>query len=681
MGLQVGVDIGGTFTDFVVFDEASDVLRGFKSPTIPAAPERGVAQGLAALAGVHPDVALSDVCYFVHGSTIATNTLIQRSGARLALVVTQGFRDVLELGRIRLPDPFNFNSDRPTPLIPRERVFPVRERILADGSVLTALDVDGARQALGQALATGVDAIVVSLLNSYRNPIHEAELRRLVEEISPSTHVSCSHDIWPEIREYERTMVTLINAYVRPQVVRYLGRLRGELHAKGVAVPPLVTKSNGGVMSLTRAIERPVEMLVSGPAAGVLGATRIASMAGFSNLLTFDVGGTSADVAVVVGAEPTYSNEARIGDFPVIVPVVDVSSVGAGGGSIAWCDRQRSLHVGPRSAGADPGPACYGRGGDEPTLTDAFLMSGLLAPDTFCGGRVALDPRLAESAIERLGHKLGLSTDDTADAIISVATATMYAEFTSLMTKRGLDPRDFTLVAFGGAGPALASALAREFHIGQVLIPSEPGTLCAMGALLADVRNDYVASLHVPLHEGRVPDLRAIFASLRRSAREAIRQEKLPVGEWRVEYSADLRYVGQSYEIPIPVKEEDLGDARLLEVVNRFHAEHQRVYGHADKNAPVELITARARLIGCRTAPAFKGAVAQLLRPGANGRRTVRMNGTTQTADIHARAALAPGQTIDGLAIVEQADTTVLIPAGARGEVDGFGNIIIREAR
>lgn len=679
MGLEVGVDIGGTFTDFVAVDEGKGTIRSLKTPTVPAAPEVGIVHGLRGLTkeGVRPE----EITYFVHGTTIATNTLIQRSGARLALLVTEGFRDVLELARIRLLDPFDFNSGRPTPLIPRERVLPVRERVRADGTIDVPLDSESARQAIRRALDTQVEGIAVCLLNSYRNPTHELEIRQLVREMAPELHVSCSCEVWPEIREYERSLVTVINAFVRPGVVSYLGRLSATLREEGLGARPYVTKSNGGIMGVGAAVEAPVEMLLSGPAAGVTGATAMASLAGITRIITFDMGGTSADVAIVTGGEPEYSRDSHVGDFPVIIPVIGVSSVGAGGGSVAWCDRSGVLRVGPRSVGADPGPACYDRGGEEPAVTDAFVVTGLLDPDSFSGGRLRLSRGRAESAIARLGGQLGLRVAEAAEAIIAVAKAAMFVEFSALLTRKGLDPREFTLVAFGGAGPLVACSLAQECHIGRVLVPPEPGTLCALGALMADVRNDYIKTVHARLSDTRPETLERDYRSLRRQAEEWLRGEPLRLAEWRIEYTADMRYVGQAYEIQVAVSDNDLRGMTLDALAQRFHARHKQMYGHADAVSPCEIVNLRARLIGRRQRVVPQRIGSAVGEPRAIRRQTVRADGQVFNADVYRRSELRAGHALAGPAVVEQADTTVFVPAGFGGSVDEWGNLLIRRSR
>ena len=468
----------------------------------------------------------ASIDYLVHGTTIAINTVIQRNGAALGLLATAGFGDVLEIQRLRLASPVNFTATRPAPLIPRYRVGEVTERILADGTVDTALDREElVREATRLVEKEGAEALVVAFINAYRAPAHEAEARKVLAERFPGLPVTCSHEVWPQIREYERTMVAVLSAYVRPRVERYLEHLERELARTGVRVPLYITKSNGGVTTARDARQATAETMLSGPASGVIGAASVCIPAGYRNLITFDMGGTSADIALVRDGQPVYSTDETVGDFPIVMPVVGVSSIGAGGGSIAWLDSVGVLKVGPRSAGADPGPACYGRGGSEPTLSDAFLACGFLNPDNFVGGRLRLHPERAAAALRPLGEALGLDADLTAEAVVEVATANMYAAFSNVLARHGLDPRDFCLVAFGGAGPVEACFLAEEFHIPRVVVPPSPGTLCAQGAMTADVKSDYVRTLHRRLSATTGKLLAAECAELSARARRWLAEE------------------------------------------------------------------------------------------------------------------------------------------------------------
>jgi N-methylhydantoinase A len=674
---RLGIDIGGTFTDFSLLDELTGELGSFKSSTVAGDPGRGVLDGVRALVaerGLDPGA----IDYLVHGTTIAINTVIQRNGAALGLLVTAGFGDLLEIQRLRLASPVNFTATRPLPLIPRYRVGEVTERILADGTVETTLDRDDLlRQATRLVEREGAEALVISFVNAYRTPAHEAEARKVLSERFPGLHVTCSHEVWPQIREYERTMVAILSAYVRPRVEQYLGRLERELGAAGVRVPLYITKSNGGVTTARDARQATAETMLSGPASGVIGATSVCVRAGYRDLITFDMGGTSADIALVRDGRPVYSTDETVGDFPIVMPVVGVSSIGAGGGSVAWLDSVGVLKVGPRSAGADPGPACYGRGATEPALSDAFLLCGFLNPDNFVGGRLRLHPDKSALAMRPLGEALGLDVDATAEAVIEVATANMYAAFSNVLARHGLDPRDFALVAFGGAGPIEACFLAEEFYIPRVIVPPSPGTLCAQGAMTADVKSDYVKTIHRKLSTISGKMLAAECAHLSTRARRWLDEEAPVVTESSIAHSADLRYVGQAFQIEVPIDPAWLEEPETGRLRAAFHDRHERLYAHADRLADVELIDLRATITGARPKPELKPVPTGTGPATPSGSRQIHYRKQRLEAAVYHRRDLLAGQHLDGPAIVEQEDTTTLIPASFRAAVDPFGNLVI----
>jgi N-methylhydantoinase A len=674
---RLGIDIGGTFTDFSLLDETSGELTGFKWPTVPADPARGVVEGLRALVAERK-IAPGDIGYLVHGTTIAINTVIQRNGAALGLLVTRGFGDVLELQRLRLASPVNFVATRPLPLIPRYRVGEVRERILADGSVDTPLDREELRREARRLVEDeGAEALVVSFLNAFRTPEHEAEAKKLLAEAYPPVPVVCSHEVWPQIREYERTIVAVLAAYVRPRVVRYLGTLERELAAAGVRVPVYVTKSNGGVTTARDARQASAETLLSGPASGVIGATYVCRRAGYANLITLDMGGTSADIALVPGGEPVTSTDEVVGDFPVVMPAIGVSSIGAGGGSVAWLDPVGVLKIGPRSAGADPGPACYGRGGQEPTLSDAFLLCGFLNPANFVGGRLRLYPEAAAAALTPLADALALGLDEAAEAVVEVATANMYAAFSNVLARHGVDPREFALVAFGGAGPIEACFLAEEFHIPRVIVPPSPGTLCALGAMSADVKSDYVRTVHRRLSATTGARLAADCADLEARARRWLAGDAPAVRESALRFTAEMRYVGQAFQIEVPLDPAWLGDGALDRLRAAFHDQHERLYAHADRGADVELIDLRATVTGLTPKPELRPLPRADAAARPAGRRAIHYRHQRHEAAVYLRRDLRAGHAIAGPAIVEQDDTTTLVPAGWRGEVDALGHVVL----
>jgi N-methylhydantoinase A len=487
-------------------------MLGLKVPSTPQDFSDAVAVGLQQLAE-EPGIALGELGTVVHGTTIAVNTLIQRTGARLGLLVTDGFRDVLELQRLRLPNPFDLDGARPLPLIPRERVAEVRERLRADGRVDTPLDEASVRDAVRRLAGLGVEGLVVSLLHAYRDPAHERRTRTIAEAAA-GLPVTISGDVWPQAREYERTALAVLDAYVQPKVRHYLAGFERALAARGVPAALMVTKSNGGIMPVGAARGQAVTTLLSGPASGVIGAAYIAAESGRPNVITLDVGGTSADLAVVERGRPRSSTSEHVGGVPVMMPVVGVTAIGAGGGSVAWVDDVGVPKVGPQSTGAHPGPACYARGGKEATLTDAFLVCGYLDAERFLGGRMRLHLELAEDAIARFADRLGVAVPEAAESIVRVAVSNMYAEFTKILSRAAVDPRDFALVAFGGAGPVVGALLAREVGVSAVFVPRSPGTLCALGALCADVVNDAVRTVHV-----RMDDTTLAWAALASRAR------------------------------------------------------------------------------------------------------------------------------------------------------------------
>jgi len=672
----LGIDIGGTFTDFSLFDTQTGQLVGLKVPSTPHEFAAAVRTGLTRLADEH-GIDLREIGTVVHGTTIAVNTLIQRTGARLGLLVTEGFRDVLEIQRLRLPNPLDMNGGRPEPLIPRARVAEVRERLRADGRVDTALDEAGVATSARRLADEGAEGLVISLIHAYRDPSHERRARAVAAAAAPGVPVSTSHEVWPEAREYERTALAVLDAYVQPKVRRYLEGFEAALRARAVPAVAHVTKSNGGIMPVAAARRQTVATLLSGPASGVIGAAYVAGAAGLGNLITLDVGGTSADIAVVEDGRPRSSTAEQIGGIPVMMPVVGVTAIGAGGGSVAWVDEVGVPKVGPQSTGANPGPACYGRGGKEATLSDAFVVSGFLDPERFLGGRMPLDRSLAEEAIRRYADPLGMGVNEAAESVVRVAVSNMYAAFTKILSRAGIDQRDFALVAFGGAGPLVGSLLAREVGIPTVFVPRSPGTLCALGAITADILNDAVRTVH-----GRLDalDLRALAREQR--ALEAdllawVQEHGVQVASTSFRHGADMRYVGQSYEIEVPVDPSSLEAGEAAGLLRAFHTAHERVFGHADPHAPAEIVNLRVQLRGVRPrVPLVEVAAGTGAVP--TGTRRIWLDGRPAQARVYERASLGRGDRVAGPAIVEQPDTTVLVPEGDVADVDRFGNLLIK---
>ncbi len=680
---RLGVDIGGTFTDFTLVDVQSKTMTSLKVPTVPHSPELGVRRGLEVWEN-EQGLDLSEVQYFVHGMTIGLNTLLQRAGSACALLVTKGFRDILNLQRARLPLPYDFNSFLPEPLVPRRFVYGIPERFNAQGGEVLPLDLAAVDRAVEDAVSQGIEAVAVAFLHSYRTPDHERQAVERIRATHPELKVCGSSEIWPEMREYERTSAAVSNLYIQRNVETYFANLKDILGAKGLETAPFITQSNGGVMNVGSAAAAPIKTLFSGPAAGVIGAVREATRAGRRDLLTFDMGGTSTDISVVIDGAPTYSNQSTVSGIPIVLPALDIATIGAGGGSIAWVDPSGLLKVGPESAGSNPGPACYGRG-FLPTMTDAFMLCGYLSPQRFGGGRMGLDPARSAAAIGAVAEKLGKPTLDVADDMVRVSVSALYAEISNNMEQRGYDPRELTVVAYGGGGPVAANIVAEEIHARDVFVPYRPGTLCAMGALSADFTYDAVSAEQITLESGAEALVRSKLRELEEEARAwLVNQDTDAVDLERATVCcfADARYFGQSYEIPVRVTD---ADGRVLDVagiVRAFVALHRRLYGHAEEESAIEIVSLRARITA--PTPALPSFVPPS-RPDMPGKpletRAFRYNGAVHAAPIFNREDLCSEDRIPGPAVIEQDDTTVVVIPGWAARVDESLNILIEREK
>jgi N-methylhydantoinase A len=678
-GFRLAIDIGGTFTDVVLLDAASQRLTFVKAPTTPADRALGFfngIEGVLAAAGARAE----DVRGITHGSTIATNAVLEGKGSRLGLITTLGFRDMLEIGRAYIPGIFtNFlRWQKPERLVPLERVRAVPERIAADGSVIAPLDEAAARAAIAELLEEGIEALAIALLHSYANPEHERRIEALAREMAPGLFVSRSSAVLPEYREYERTMTTVLNAYVMPAVDRYLGRIQEGLAAKGLPREISIVRSDAGVMSLATALERPVNTVLSGPAGGVLGASAVAAVAGYDNVVSMDMGGTSTDVCLSTAGEPRLSTETWVSHYPVKVPIIDITTIGAGGGSIASVAASGALRVGPQSAGSEPGPVCYGRGGTSPTVTDANLVLGRL-PVELAGGAVRLDVAAARTAIEaHIARPLGLTVDAAALGIVRIVDENMLGALRVVSVQRGIDPRDLTLVPFGGAGPVHGAELARLAGIATMLVPPSPGVLSALGFLLADVKQVFTLT-----RVGVVGliDEDAYRRELERLMAEAggwLAREGVAEAKRAIEVALDLRYRGQAYELPIRVNV-PLDAMAWNDAAMRFHEEHKRRYGYDQRAVPVEVVTLRVTAIGSLPKP-----VLERREPGPStaeqaiiGREPVIFAEGALDTPHYERSLLDPGARLTGPALILQPDCTTLIHPGQRVTVDGLGNLLV----
>ena len=679
MSLRIGVDIGGSFADFAVLDPQTRSVRTLKVFSRPDNPGSEVLEGMAALAQRY-GIKARDVAYFTHGTTVGVNAVVQRKGLRLGLLTTCNFEDVLDIARLKIPDMYHLMSMRPESLIPRDRVFGIDERMKFDGTVETAVDEASVLAALAAVERTGCEGVVVSLLHAYRNPAHEQRVKAILQRARPNLFVSCSHEVWPIIREYERTLTAVIGSYVQPKVSHYLSSLQDALKKTGVPAELKVTKSNGGVMSAEHGKTNCVQMILSGTASGVIGAAYIAQQCGVRNCMSLDIGGTTADVALIIDGKPQYATGEYIGDFQIHIPSVSVSSIGDGGGSIAWVDEFGVLKVGPESAGSNPGPVCYGRGGTRPTITDAFAVLGVLGQADLGYSAVQVDHEAAKRAVGELANALGQDLYKTAEAIINVSISGMYAGVSRLVSRFGIDPRTFALLPFGGAGPMLACHLARALKMNEIVVPMTPGVLSALGGLIADTKNDFVKTTYYNLDANTLRQLDRDRAELERVARDWIREEIGSDAEAQVSLSADMRYRGQSFEVDTPVSAPALAGGDLAAVRAAFHREHERLYGHSDDTAMVQVVSLRLVIAASTPKPVLEAVEVANDPPQPLRQVNVYMDGAFREVPLYQRSALRATQRFDGPAVVVQDDTTTCVLPGYTVTVDRHGNLVIRTA-
>jgi N-methylhydantoinase A len=667
----VGVDVGGTFTDLTAVDTESGDVRIGKVPSQPLDEAAAVLAGLTAL-GVESGA----VRRLVHGTTVGTNAILERRGARVALLTTAGFRDLIEIGRTKrnIPALFIPTFVRPKPVVDRPLRFEVAERMLADGRALRALDPAETAPVLERVASTAPEAIAVCLLHAYANPDHERRLGQLVAARLPGVPVSLSFDVVPEYREFERFSTTVLNAYLQPLMDRYLGGLEKRLFESGYAYGVLTVGSSGGMMTVETARRLPIKTIVSGPAGGVSRACFLAPHAGLGDFITYDMGGTSTDVCLVQGGVPVTTTDNEIGAFPVKVPQIDIHTVGAGGGSLAWLDVDGSLQVGPLSAGARPGPAAYGLGGTEPTVTDANVVLGRMGTDRALGGSIRLDAARAREAVARVAERLGLGLHAAAEGIVRIAVARMTSSIREISIARGHDPREFTLVAFGGAGPMHAAPIAEELAIPRVLIPEHPGNFSALGLLVSDVKHDD-ARTRVGLLGSQRDAIDAAFAEMEAAAEERLSADGFAAADRRIDRALDLRYLGQAFELTVPLTG---GPLDLDAIVRDFHARHLATYGHADPAGDVELVNVRIAGRGVVDKPRPRRHVAR--GQARRGTRAAWFDGSELGVDVYERAGLAPSGTLRGPAIVEEFGATTVVPPGWTARVDDLGNLILERA-
>ncbi|MBR0681299.1 hydantoinase/oxoprolinase family protein [Roseomonas eburnea] len=675
---RIGFDVGGTFTDFTVHDARDGSLRYFKTPSTPSDPSEAIETGLRALFGEF-GIAAQEVSFVGHGTTVATNMVIERRGVRTGLITTKGFRDVLEIGRQTRPSLYDYSVANPPLLVPRALRIEVAERIDAAGDELLPLDEEAVAAAARRLGEAGVKAVGICFLHAYLRDAHERRAAEIVRGILPDAYVSTSSEVLPEFREYERFSTTVINAYVGPRMERYLERFLARLNEIGATVPPYTIHSNGGLMSVETVRAFPVRTCLSGPAAGVVGAAEVARAAGFPDVVTYDVGGTSTDVSLIANGRPAFATSRLVADYPVRTPMVDVHVIGAGGGSIAWIDDAGALKVGPHSAGADPGPVAYGRGGKEPTLTDANIVLHRLDPVSLLGGRMEVQEAAARQAIEeKIARPLGLTVEQAALGIIRIAVANMSRAIRAVSTEKGHDLATFALFPFGGAGPLHASAVARECGIRRVLVPQEPGTMCARGILMSDISLDFVRSEVVQATDGSWPGIMDRFAGMEAQGRDWLDASQVPKEHRAFARVIDARYKGQNHEVQVALP--DAGGFTLDQFRAAFTVAHRQEYGYDVPDRVIEVVNCRLKAIGAVERPATPPRGAAAGTPAPRATRSVHFDEGWRDTLVFDRAALGAGLRIPGPAIIDEMSSTTVVEPGQSVTMDAAGNLILEIA-
>ena len=679
---RVTVDTGGTFSDFVHLNEQTGEISIAKIASTPDDPSRAILAGLEALLASVTEA--DEIGYFCHGTTVGTNALLEGKGVRTALLVTEGFRGIYPVGEQARPYGtaiFDVMYDKPAPLVPSRLTGEVKERIDFRGNVLRALDETALRETVRGFKAQNIESIAVCLLFSFLHPEHEARVRDIVLEEIPDCSVSLSCEVLPQIREYYRLSTTVINAYLQPILARYIAQLDRRLAAAGIVTrQKYIMQSNGGMATFAAAARRAVTTVLSGPAGGVTAGVLACGMSGSANIITFDMGGTSCDVALIKDGEPLLSSRGKIEGRDLAVPMLDINTVSAGGGTVATVDRFGVLQVGPQSAGAVPGPACYGRGGETPTITDCNLVLGYLGEDNFLGGRMRLDAAKARAAIEAAVAKpLGLDVAEAAEGIVRVIDVKMEEAIKAISTMRGHDLRDFMLLAFGGAGPLHAGRIARDLGMAGVIVPLYPGVFSAIGLLMSDVKHDYIRSKLSPLSEVTPADVNGMFERMMAQALEELRDDGFAANHIRIERALDMRYAGQGYEIAVPCPVQPLQEADLRQLRATFDQQHRAMFGHMAPQEPVEIVSFRVRGIGLVAPvemPKFKPA-GTTLGDARRELRRVRFDGRELDCPVYQRERLDVGLTVAGPAVLDQFDCTTVICPGQTARVDEWKNLIV----
>lgn len=680
MGYMIGVDVGGTFTDFSVFHYETGKLFHFKHSSTNQDSSIAIVDGIRQVLAME-QATTDEVVYLAHGTTVSTNALIEKTGAKVGLITTEGFHDIMEIGLQKRPSMYDTLAQKPQPLVANGMNKGVPERVRFDGSVMTPLDENKVRDVIRLFKANGVDSIAVATLFSFLNPIHEKRIKELVEEEYPEAYITLSSELVPEFREFSRMSTTVLNSYLGPIMEKYVRNFRDSVRKIGIEVEPYVTQSNGSIITISDTIEFPIKTAVSGPSAGVIGAAHIGKQCGAEQIITFDMGGTSADISLIENAQPQVSNERLVEGYPARIPMVNIITIGAGGGSIASIDDGGGMKVGPRSAGATPGPACYARGGTLPTVTDANIVLGKLNQEKILGGRMDVDISLAKKAIkEHICDKSNLDEKRAANGIISVVNANMIRAIRVVSVEKGYDVREFTLMAFGGAGPLHACEISEELGIHRVILPPSPGTLCSLGLLMADTKFDFVASNIMFATVENISAAKNILTGLHDEGRRMLIKEGIPEDRHAFSWAIDMRYGRQNYEITVPLSACDLNEDVLSRAIEDFHAAHKKAYGYRNDEAPVKFVSYRVAATGLIEKPelACHDVNKNAPTPKSFANRQVLFQGEDDyiDCDIYHRDDFVPGTMLHGPAIIEQMDTTTVLPPHWTLTVDGYGNMI-----
>lgn len=671
---RLGIDIGGTFTDLVLYDKKEAKYQTEKILTTPRNLSDGVLAGMKNLVDD-----FGEIDYFVHGTTAGLNAFLERKGSNVALLVTEGFRDIYEIGRANRPDMYSITYRKPEPLIKRRNVFEVRERVLADGTVETNLDFNHLDQVVNDIIEKGFNSVSVSLLHAYKNPENEAKVKEFIKQKAPHISVSLSHEIAREWREYERTSTTVINAYVAPIVENYLASLEERTGQEGLEGDLYIMQSNGGVMTSGVAKKMPIQTLMSGPVGGAIGSISLGKLTDYKNLICVDMGGTSFDVSLVIDGEPDVTSETSLEEFPILTPMVNIHTIGAGGGSIAWIEGG-GLRVGPKSAGADPGPACYGNGGTQATVTDANLVLGRLDEEGFLGGNMKLDRDAAYEAVKKIADQLGLGVFETAEGICDIANAKMADAIRTLTVSKGIDPRDFALVAFGGAGPMHAVLIADLLGIKKILVPTVAGTFSAWGMLQTDIRHDAVRTFVSVLDRSDKKTMSDLYSEMEQETINILAQQKVKKEDMSFQRTIDIRYVGQEYTVNVPLNVDINDHQAMAQLADLFHEMHGKIYGHSNPDGIIEAVNLRITGYGKlekendrESDTTSKTDTDIVIRKN----KQVIWNGQGKNTPVLTTAHLQYGHEFFGPVIVEDPRTTTVIPGGYRIEVDRLGNLEI----